>query len=560
MTLRKRLVTCLLAAAAVFSFAGCDKGGTEVVWKDTAPRPEITTPEVLGGYAEYPGKPAEKPAVDTSKKTSAGTYAAHGAYTIESSEEVEATYAEVGDWDYIYVSVNDYQSKYGNFKITLDTKGAERVAVQAIYWEMYENGERPVTVFRGDLADGEQYLVAELGKYTRLDEEYQPITGQSLKDASILGFAVFLDSNPAQAAVSDKAGRATFKSFEFLEDGDPALNDKYVVPKVNWSGSYGDAGYTVVAPEEGGVSVSYTEIPQYSRAYLPVVNFTPDYAEFDITLATKGVKNYSIGVMFSVEGHSEWQPYVDIYTASGVTDGEHTHTVNFDGINPIDMNNNWNPVPGEYIKNYNVYQICLWFDSLNQQDGQTYSGTATVDKVTFNRTATEGCTVGKAWSSMTPSVTIGDDVMNGGSGTINYTFYTGWYKLSMPVSSYEPKSKLTIKLMSDDPIDYFGIVVMSNGTEVTILSGWDKLTEFEDKTDESTSQARGTVVSVRKGSDGIYTISFDFTNAKKSIVTNLAFWEQTITNIGFYLGDPNTPPTEWSGTRSIRFVSVEFSD
>ena len=265
--------------------------------------------------------------------------------------------------------------------------------------------------------------------------------------------------------------------------------------------------------------------------------------------------------MFSIEAHDNWQPYVELLKVNAAEDGLHTHTVNFDGTNPIDMNNGWNPVPGEYIKNYNVYQIVIWFDSLEQQSGSIYSGDATVEEVSFNRTATEGCTVGKAWSSSTPSITLGDDIIAGGSGTIEYSFYTGWYKLSMPVSSYEPKAKLTIKFLSEDPVDYFGIVVMSAGSEVTILSGWEKLTEFENQVDDSDSSAQGTIVSVSKEeASGIYTISFDFTNAKKSIVTGKAFWEQSITNIGFYLGDPNSPGEEWSGTRSIKFVSVEFSD
>ncbi len=557
MALKKRFAALVSALAAVVAFTGCSEPESNSV-----PRPDIQPPEVLGGYVEYPEAPASKPVVDTSKTPSVGEYVSYGKYTVEETAEgIDVSWTDIGDWEYIYIPVENYTAEFGNFKITIETKGAERIAIQALYWEMYENGENPVTVFRGDLADGEQYLVAELGDYTRLDAEYQPITGTSLKDATILGFVVLIDSNPAQAAVSDKDGSAFFKTFEFLRDGDPGLDDKYVVPKINWSGSFGDAGYEVTVKDEGGIDVSYTEIPLYSRVYIPIVNFTADYAEFDITLSTTGVEAYSIGVMFSIEAHDNWQPYVELLKVNAAEDGLHTHTVNFDGTNPIDMNNGWNPVPGEYIKNYNVYQIVIWFDSLEQQSGSIYSGDATVEEVSFNRTATEGCTVGKAWSSSTPSITLGDDIIAGGSGTIEYSFYTGWYKLSMPVSSYEPKAKLTIKFLSEDPVDYFGIVVMSAGSEVTILSGWEKLTEFENQVDDSDSSAQGTIVSVSKEeASGIYTISFDFTNAKKSIVTGKAFWEQSITNIGFYLGDPNSPGEEWSGTRSIKFVSVEFSD
>ena len=555
----RKVFAWVAAVATALSVAGCSEG--ETVWTDTAEKPDIQPPAVIGGYIEYPEAPAQKPEVDPSVATSAGEYSAHGNYMLEeTSEGTQVSYTEIGNWEYVYVSVENYQSKYGNFRISLDTKGAERIAVQAVYWEMYENGEKPVTVYQDDLADGQQYAIARLGDFTRLDGLYQPLTGQSLKDATILGFLILLDSNPAQTAASDREGKVTFTAFEFFEDGDPALDDKYVVPQVNWSGSYGDAGYAVEAPEEGGIRVEYEQISLYSRVYIPIVNFTPEYSEFEIALTTSGVSSYSIGVMFSVESHSEWQPYVELFKETAASDGTHTHTVNFDGSNPIDMNNGWNPVPGEYIKNYNVYQIVLWLDSTDQQPGTEYSGEVSIDSVSFNRTAAEGCTVGKAWNAGTPSISFEDDVLAGGSGTVTYSYYTGWYKLTMPVFGYEPRTKLTVRFMSDDPVDYFGVAVVSAGSEVVLLSTWDKLTEFEDKTDESGTAATGTVSSVKRDPEsGIYTATFDFTNAQKSIVTNLAFWEQAITNVGFYFNDPNNGEA-WSGTRTIRFISVEFSD
>lgn len=133
--------------------------------------------------------------------------------------------------------------------------------------------------------------------------------------------------------------------------------------------------------------------------------------------------------------------------------------------------------------------------------------------------------------------------------------------MSMPVSSYEPKNKLTIKFMTEDPVGYMGIVVMSAGTEVTIHTGWDKLKTCRNKKDESNSPARGTVYTISKNSKtNIYTLTFNFTEAEKEEKTGKAFWEKAITNIGFYLGDPNKTPEEWEGTRTIKFISVEFSE
>ncbi len=556
-----------MAMGLALSATACKKEGTDdgkIVWTDGIERPEITPPEVLGGYPDYPSAPAAKPTADTSVKPSVASYTAHGDYTLTTTEgETTATYTEIGDWDYVYVAVNNYHNGYGNFKMTLDTTGAERIAIQAVYYEMYENQEKAVTVYRGDLVDGEQYVIAQLGEFKRLDGDYNPITEGSLADATILGFMVFIDSNPAQTAVANKEGSATFKSFEFLTDDDEALKDKYVVPQANWSGAYGDMGYTV-APQAGAINVSYESIAQWSRVYIPVAKFSQDYAEFSITLTTSGVRAYSIGVMFSVETNTNWQDYVELQTETEVTDGEHSHDINFDGTNPIDMANGWNPVAGEYIKNYHVTHIVLWFDSAQDRNpvGGTpvtddFSGSATVSDIVFGRTATEGCTVGKAWSTQTPAIVVGNDVELGGYGTVTYSYYTDWFKLSLPVSSYTAKPKLTIQLMAET-IDYCGIVVMSAGNEITLHSSWEKLTAVETATDVSGTAADGTVYSItQEGS--VYTLTFDFTNAAKN-ASNLAFWEQSITNIGFYFCDPNTPAQPWDGTRTIKFLSIAFAD
>ncbi len=563
-----RLAVCLaMSMGMAFSAACASEGGTEgpIKWVDGIERPTITPPEVLGGYPEYPDAPVSKPVVDTTAKTSVESYTAKGGYTLTTTAEgTQMTYTEIGDWDYIYVSVKDYQSQYGNFKMTLNTTGAERIAVQAIYYEMYENDEKPVTVHVGDLADGEQFVVVELSKFNRLDEVYNPIANASLADATILGFALFIDSNPAQTATADKQGSAIIKSFEFLTSDDEALGDRYVVPKVNWSGAFGDVGYTVAPTTGGGMSVSYESIAQWSRVYIPIVNFSKDYAEFEITLTTSGVDAYSVGVLFSTENHTNWQDYVELQTVTNVTDGEHTHSVNFDGANPIDMSNGWNPVQGEFIKNYQVKQIVIWFDSAQDRAQVAtpvgdYSGEATVNSIEFARTATEGCTVGKAWSTQTPAITIGSDLTTGGYGTVEYSYYTDWFKLSMPVSSYSAKSKLTVQFMAD-PIDYCGIVIIAGSTEITLHSGWEKLaTTASPVTDASGTAADGTVYTIAKDENNIYTISFDFTNAKKDATSGLAFWEQTVTGLGFYFNDPNGTDS-WDGARTIKFLSITFAD
>ena len=546
----------------LFPCVACNK---KTEWTDTVPRPEISTPEVIGGYVTYPSAPDSAPAdADTSKAPSVKSFSSHGKYTLTDDGGVTvAEYEDLSDWDYVYASVDNYHGEYSNFKITLGVSGAERIAVQAVYYEMYSLGRKAVTVFQGDLSSGERYVIAEFGKLAQTNDEYQPISN-TLKEAKIIGFAIFIDSNPAQLAVSDRAGKVTFKAFDFLKDGDPELEEKYVVPSANYDGAASDQGYTVdkvTGDDESvnAINVSYSAPAQYSRVYIPIVDYTPDYAEFDIKVKTQGVGGYAISVMFSTEGHEDWQPYADpLVRVPNATDGEHEHTLNFDGVSPTSMST-FQPIAGEFIKNYRVYQICIWFDSL---DGMTPTGnaTATVSDVKFNRTATDGASIGKAWSTDTPNIVIGDDVEVGGIGTITYTYYpasAGWFKLMMPISSYEPKTKLTVKFVTDDPVDYMGIALMSNGQEVTINSGWDKF-EQGTKTDDSGSDANGTVRTITKVGN-MYTVSFDFTNAKKSIVTGLAFWEKTVTNMRVFLCD-TTSANPWDGTRTIKFVSIEFGD
>ena len=561
--MKKRLIAGLAAVLMATVGIGCSKNKTPE-WTDTVPRPEISTPEIIGGYVKYPDAPANAPAdADTTRAPAVTGYESHGKYTVEKDGDTfVAEYEDLDDWDYIYASIDNYHGEYSNFKMTLGVSGSERIAIQAIYYEMYSQNRRAVTVYQGDLAAGERYVIAQFGKLGQTNDEYQPIS-ETLKEAKIIGLAIFIDSNPAQLAVSDRAGKVTFKGVEFLKDGDPELDEKYVVPSANWDGTHADTGYTVekLADDEENITsakISYNGIGAYSRVYVPIVDYSSDYAEFSIKLDTRGVKGYSIGIMFSTEGHDNWQPYVDLVKVTAATDGVHEHTLNFDGTAPVDMGS-WLPVGGELVKNYRVYEICIWFDSLDGMD-QTNSGTATVSDVKFNRTATEGATVGKAWVSDTPNIVVGDDVDIGGVGTITYTYYpasAGWFKVSMPVSSYEPKTKLTMKFTTDDPIDYMGIAVIANGQEVTINSGWDKF-ETGTKTDETNSDANGSVRTISKIGN-MYTISFDFTNAKKSIVTGLAFWEKNITNMRIFLVDP-TSEESWSGTRTIKFVSIEFGD
>lgn len=523
---------------------------------DQIERPDIDTPVVIGGYVSLPEKidyvqqGGEEPSIAQYKV--GGTK-----YQLNEEEEHPAfAYQDVDDWSYIYATVQDYDPEYCNFRITLHAQGAEKIAIQAIYEEIYTENCTPVTVYTGDVMDGDQYILARLGQYKANNSIYEPISDKPLKDCKILGFTILVDSNPAQK-VTDKDGEVRFDEFVFMKDGDERIKDVHIIPRVNFNNAAGDPGYNT---EKQGdeFHIEYDNIPIYSRVYLPISSASPDYCEFEITLDTKGVSSYSIGVMYSTEGHSDWDDQASLLTVENVEDGVHTHSVNYESVSPIN-NQSWEYVAGELIKNHNVYQIVIWLDSMRDpSDTASYSGEATVKNVEFIRTATEGCVIGKAWSATTSSITVNDDVIVGGSGSIDYSFFQGWFYLSIPVAGYKPNTHLTMQVMGD--ISYFGIELVAGGNAVTILSGWEKLALRDHETDESESQARGSVINITKDNKGIYTLEWDFTNAHKSDISGMAFYEDTITAIRFYLGDPNTPAEEWDGTRTIKFVSIAFSE
>ncbi len=574
--MKKRIIAYLAAALMTLACVGCNKAKTPE-WTDTVPRPEITAPNVNGSYVTYPEAPENAPAdADTNKAPTVKGYASYGEYEINADGEFPViTYDNLNDWDYVYAAVDNYHAEYGNIIITVNSQTAEKITVQAIYYEMYTDNNRAVTVYSGDLGgQTDRRIIARLDKFTKLNGEWQTMgSGNLLENAKIIGFAIFVDSIPVQV-VSDRKGSVTIKSFEFVKDDNPGLDMQYIVPSVNFDGSATNegSGYNLESVKNDsenpelvtGLKVSYDGVKQYSQVYIPIMDkdSVPDYAEFSIKLNTTGVKGYSIGVMFSTGGNN-WQNYVSMVTVTNAADGEHEHTVNFDGTSPISMGD-WSSVPGEFIKNYGVYQICIWFDSLDGMDNNN-SGEAVVSDIVFNRTATDGATIGRAWSTTISSNISYDNIELGGKGTVTYSWYSSWYYLSMPVSGYTPdapKSKMIVKFTAEE-IDRMGIALVAsnvkqNNGEAVLCSTWETFGVTESGASGTDSAAYGTTYKVEKdGND--WTITFDFSKAKKQSDGN-AFWEATLTALRIYLNDPSGASSGFAGTRTIEFTSIVFED
>ena len=588
--MKKRIIACVFAALMAVACVGCNGSKKSSGWSDTVPRPEIPEPDVMGSYVTYPAAPASAPsAPDETKLPSIESYTANreaneeeGGYTVDSVTVEETQYPRFSynglkDWDYVYAKVDNYRPEYGNIILTVNAPSAEKIAVQAVYYEMYTQSNRAVTVYSGDLGGAtDRRLIAKLGDFNRLNSEWQSMGKEySLQNAAILGFAIFVDSSPAQVA-SDRIGSLTVKSFKFAKGDDPDLDVQYVVPSVNYDAATSNAnsGYTITSvtdPENAdvftGMEISYDKVGLYSQVYLPILDkeSIPDYAEFSIKLETKGVQSYSIGVMYSTGGNA-WQPYVQKVNVANTNDGVHEHSVNFDGDSVIATGGS--PVAGEFITDHGVYQICLWIDSLNNEHlNKPETAKVTVSDVVFTRTATDSARVGKTWSAQNvPSAKVGDDVDFGGKGSFTYSWYNTWYYLSMPVSGYKvdsPKSKLTVKFTSEDEIDRFGIAIVSanvrqNNGEAVISSTWEKFAPTQNGAAGKDSAAYGTTfTAVKEGND--WTIVFDFSHAK-DLENGNPFWKARISSIRIYLNDPTVGATPWEGTKTITFTSIEFAD
>lgn len=539
--MKKKWICAILSALLALSLAGCGKAAG---YGDTAPRPDdIERPETAA-FVEYPARPAEKPVADPSKTPTVAEYTVRGGYTAADTAEGKTfSYDGIEDWSYIYARVRDYRPDYGNFILELSCAGAERIAVQAIYYEMYEKSYRPVTVYRGDLTDGAQKAVVELGGFKALDSTYSQLADESLQGQTVLGFCIFIDSNPKQNATVDRKGSVTVTSFEFLENGDERLDDKYVKPGI---GSYqGDAGYEIAAAEGVYTIARAGGTAKWTRAYLNLANYSADFAQFTFRAELLGVKKLSVGITFDTQEHTDWQNYV-ILSDITVTDGTRDIEIDFSAAMPVSTQT-WDYVPGYFVKNFPVTSIIIYLDTATE-DAPDADASLTISDLAFVRTASDGTTVGKAWTANTPSVTVGEDVAPGGAGSVAYEWYTEWYYLTMPVSGYTQDAKKLTVTFEAASLSNIGIALFADGMEYVLHSSNSGVTEVK-------PPAEGTPVygMVEKVSfddkTNIYVYEFDLTGMDSGLA------QKMITGLRFYLNDP-TKANSFDGTKTVRFIGV----
>ena len=542
----------LLCFACTPHTGGPSEGG----YSDTAPRPEIEYPEIAEQVV-YPEKPASAPAApDESKKPSVTSYTSSrekGGYTVTTGTTTTVEYADVNDWAYVYAAVENYSPTYGNIKLTIDNKtpAAERIAIQAVYYEAYDLGYTPVTVYLGDLVEGEQYVIAELGEHTITDETYHKVNGQSVKDKTIIGFVIFLDSVPSFPAHDDKEGKLDIVSFEFLKDGDPALEDRYVKPSVSFSeatatnGVTLDAGETLKATVTGAGSVT-----------IPVAKYTADYTKYSVKVSGPQSASVKLSVSYTF-GSGDLRSAEETFALES---GDTTHEYDFSVLRPTAGGDD---LTTRFVKDGTVTAIVLSFET---------EGVYEIKEAAFVRTATDGAYVSDAWTSSASDVSI-VRAANGGNAKIEYAYYESWFNFSVPVRRGDNVKKIVLTVYAPDGLDHLGIGITNTSPNSSagqsmgtfILRGaasvfdWEKSTlvgTIDGAVEPNLSGVTETLAYDKEAKT--YTVTFDF-SAMQLDSDNKTLSDYTLSSLIFYLNcsDANEAH-KFEGKRTLYFLSIDL--
>ena len=563
----KKLLSFVLTLVVLFTLVACgETGEVETVLKDIIETPnDIPSLDTLE-YVQYPDKPASVNSGELGDMPYIGNATTYGqSYKIEQEDShITVKFNEVDRWEYVLIPINDFNEEYQNIKITATASNVQKVSVTALYYEMYDLGLPAVTTCMSDVGTTEQYYIMELGKDNLLDKSYYPLE-DTLGSQTVFAICIFIDSNPSQSVVNkDTQTESVFEitAIEFLKDGDPAIKESYVAPTLR--AGYVDPGYSIDTNEEtGAYTITKSGNAQiYESGTLDIVNYSSDFSAFNIKFTTQNINTMVLELQFT-GGKAEWVTKTEIFRITNLEDGEHEFYIDFSFNQPQDSTT-WEYVPGYYVKNYRCTGIAFFLDTSLASDVKDETGICVVNELKFDRLATDGTIISKGWNAGGSAITLGDDLANGGIGTINYTWYSGWECLTMPVANYEPANKLIIQLQANDGLKYLGIALACGQVatgEAVLSSSWTSIQEKMVTPEPKGNEVEGVVETiVFDSATNIYTITFDFTNATKlDKYEGKSINELMITGLRFYFTDANNKDV-FDGSREIRFISVQFSE
>ncbi|MBR4419860.1 MAG: hypothetical protein IKT32_03175, partial [Clostridia bacterium] len=234
----------------------------EIIWVDSSDPdleaeqdPEITSPKVV-----YPEKPADAPVVDANAPVSIGSLSVSDeCYTLSADDNGNTKLSYSSEYNlpayaYVYIPVENYQSKYAYLKIKANCVGVQKIAIVAVYYEQYELNRPGVTIYNNNVLEGENTILCDLNEAIVLDSTYNVCIGEKVTQKKIIGFMIFVDSNPKQV-IDDFNGEMTFTEINVVDDSDPDLSLLNSAPFIsNWSGTASFDPYDSIEIDQSSAS------------------------------------------------------------------------------------------------------------------------------------------------------------------------------------------------------------------------------------------------------------------------------------------------------------------
>ena len=515
----------------------------EIIWVDGAdPDPEAEKdPEITSPKVVYPQKPEAEPVIDTTLPTTIGSLSVSDeCYTLQTEGQVKLSYDSIYNlpaFAYMYIPVENYHSKYSYLKIKANCVGVQKIAIVAVYYEQYDANRPGVTVYNNAVKEGDNVIICDLNECTVLDFDYRVATGEKLTQKKIVGFMVFVDSNPKQV-IDDFTGEMTFTEIAVVDSTDSDLEMLNSAPTISgWSQSdvdvFGSCNITTSNNQTtGGVDaiIDYEFTAGYPYAVAQIFNYKKEYTSIKMTLKGENVRNLSIAIKYSLSTVSGAPGYN--YLVYGMDVPTEYETFEFDFSTLGELNADFSTVvPGSYVKDLKPIAIYFYLDSADLGTGTASAGgdgVLHVKDIEFVKVVDDGTPkVTTTWSLMADSGISKSNVEAGGIGTLTYNKTQGWNAVTLNVSSYNPEYTVLVVRVKFYGAKNLGIA-LGYGSGNTVIQNSDGQTTANvtlTHTQENGSDEKGDYV--------FHTYTIDFTNV--STINSQLLSEQPISNIYFYI-------------------------
>ena len=555
---RKALFALLLVLASLstlFFVASCGDEGEisesssspkEIIWVDGAdPDPETEKdPEVTSPKVVYPEKPATEPTVNSDLPVSVGALSASDeCYTLTDAGEgkTKVSYNSIyalPAYAYVYIPVENYHGAYPYLKIKATCVGVQRISIVAVYYEQYDANRPGVTVYNNAVIEGENTIICDLNESSLLDFDYSVAIGEKVTQKKIVGFMVFIDSNPKQV-VDDFVGEMTFNQIAVVDANDSDLSALNSAPIIsNWTADSTFDPYDSISIDQSSVSatgskdavIDYSFSAAYPFVEAQIFNYKSEYTTIKMAIKGENVKNLTVAIKYSLSTVAGAPGYNYISTYGMAVSNEYEN-FEFDFASLEELSADFTTtVPGSYVKNLKPVALYFYIDTADMGNGAPGGGAGTlyVKDVEFVKVIDDGTPkVTATWSMIADAGITKSNVETGGIGTLTYTKTQGWNAVTLNVSSYNPEYTVLVVKVKFYGAKNLGIA-LGYGSGNTVIQNSDGQTAASvvtSHTEEAGSDEKGDYV--------FHTYTIDFTNV--TTINSEALSAQSINTIMFYI-------------------------